>query len=82
MLEDNSDFSITIIGHTDADGAADTNQTLSEQRAKSVKEYLTDNFAIKGSRLQTEGRGATVPVDSNENEEGKQKNRRVEFIKN
>jgi len=81
LLEENQDFDLSIIGHTDSDGAAETNQRLSEERAKSVKEYLTDNYAIKGSRLSTEGRGASVPVASNETEDGKQQNRRVEFIK-
>ena len=81
LLEVNSDFSIKIIGHTDADGAADSNQTLSELRAKSVKEYLTDNYAIKGNRLVPAGKGSSAPVASNDNAEGKRKNRRVEFVK-
>jgi len=81
LLEENTDFNLNIVGHTDADGAAETNQKLSEDRARSVKEYLTNNFAIKGNRLQTEGRGADVPVASNDTEDGKRKNRRVEFIK-
>lgn len=81
LLEDNNDFNIKIIGHTDADGSADANQTLSEVRAKSVKEYLTDNFAIKGNRLIPDGKGSSEPVASNESGEGKRKNRRVEFIK-
>jgi outer membrane protein OmpA-like peptidoglycan-associated protein len=81
LLEEHTDFNLSIVGHTDADGASESNQKLSEDRARSVKEYLTDNYAIKGSRLQTEGRGASVPVDTNDTEEGKQNNRRVEFIK-
>jgi outer membrane protein OmpA-like peptidoglycan-associated protein len=81
LLEENTDFDLTIVGHTDADGRSESNQKLSEDRARSVKEYLTDNFAIKGSRLQTQGRGADMPVASNDTEDGKQKNRRVEFIK-
>jgi len=81
LLETNNDFSIRIVGHTDADGAAEKNQTLSELRAKSVKEYLTDNFAIKGNRLVPEGKGSSAPVASNDSDMGKRKNRRVEFIK-
>ena len=81
LLETNNDFSIRIVGHTDADGAAEKNQTLSELRAKSVKEYLTDNFAIKGNRLVPDGKGSSAPVASNDSDGGKRKNRRVEFIK-
>ena len=81
LLEKNAGFELKIIGHTDGDGTADSNQLLSEERAESVKEYLTDNFLIKGNRFHTEGRGASAPVASNETSEGKQKNRRVAFIK-
>ena len=81
LLQENQNLKIKIIGHTDSDGQADTNQTLSEARAKSVKEYLTDNFPIMGNRLQTMGEGASKPVASNDSEENKRKNRRVQFIK-
>jgi len=81
LLEKNTEFNISIIGHTDADGAVATNQKLSEDRARSVKEYLTDNFAIKGNRLAYKGMGASQPIAPNDTAAGKRKNRRVEFIK-
>jgi outer membrane protein OmpA-like peptidoglycan-associated protein len=81
LLEENTDFNLSIVGHTDADGAAETNQKLSEDRARSVKEYITDNFAVKGNRLEYKGMGSNKPIASNDTEEGKRKNRRVEFIK-
>lgn len=81
VLQENQNLKIKIIGHTDSDGGTTSNQTLSEARAKSVKEYLTDNFPIMGNRLQTMGEGASKPVASNDSADGKRKNRRVQFIK-
>lgn len=67
-----------VRGHTDNQGDDAMNQTLSENRAKSVVDYLTGK-GIDGSRLTSEGFGETMPVDSNDTEEGRQRNRRVEF---
>ena len=69
--------SLLIVGHTDAVGAADYNQTLSERRARSTASYLSSQ-GVSVTRLQTLGRGETEPVASNDNEAGMQKNRRVE----
>ena len=81
VLQKNPKLKINIIGHTDSDGQESTNQLLSEARAKIVKEYLTDNFPIMGNRLSTMGKGASIPVASNVSDDGKRKNRRVQFIK-
>ncbi len=81
VLNENPKLKINIIGHTDSDGQISTNQLLSEMRAKSVKEYITDNYPIMGNRLKTMGEGASKPVASNDSNEGKRKNRRVQFIK-
>jgi len=81
LLQEYQNLKIQIIGHTDSDGDTASNQTLSEARAKSVKEYLTDNFPIMGNRMQTMGEGASKPVASNDSVDGKRKNRRVQFIK-
>ena len=78
MLEGQQDLTVEIIGHTDSQGADDYNQTLSDQRAASVKTYLT-SMGIDGSRMDTTGRGESQPVASNETEEGRQENRRVTF---
>ncbi len=81
FLEDNPDISLEIIGHTDSDGSAATNLELSRQRAEAIKNYLTNNFNIKSSRLKTTGKGESEPVASNKTAKGKAENRRVEFKK-
>lgn len=80
-LVSNSSLKIKIIGHTDSDGNDTDNLKLSQKRAASVKLYLTENFAVAGSRIQTDGKGENNPVATNSTAEGKAKNRRVEFIK-
>jgi OOP family OmpA-OmpF porin len=69
-----------IEGHTDNIGNAEYNQKLSDARAKSVRQYLIKNFGIKASRLTAVGYGLTKPIASNDTEEGRQKNRRVEAV--
>ena len=69
---------IQIAGHTDSDGSESYNQTLSEQRAASVKNYLVDN-GISASRLSTIGFGENLPVVSNGSAANKAMNRRIEF---
>ena len=69
---------VVLEGHTDADGAESYNQTLSEKRAKSVENYLRGkNLNI--ASLSSTGYGETRPVASNETQEGKAQNRRVEI---
>ncbi len=80
-LQSVSDMRIKIIGHTDADGNAEANKTLSEQRAKAVKMMLVEQYDIRFSRIQIEGKGEANPVADNNSAQGKAKNRRVEFIK-
>lgn len=64
-------------GHTDSDGSNALNQTLSENRAAAVKNYLIEN-GIEASRLRSTGFGETKPIDSNKTAKGKANNRRVE----
>jgi outer membrane protein OmpA-like peptidoglycan-associated protein len=71
---------ITVIGHTDSDGGKEFNLNLSKKRAESVKQALVKNFGIDASRLLTDGKGASEPVDKNNTPEGKANNRRVEFV--
>lgn len=75
------DLEVNIIGHTDADGAEETNLSLSEARAGAVKSTLVNEFGIDASLLTTEGRGESEPVADNATPEGKAQNRRVEFVK-
>ncbi|MEI8134817.1 MAG: OmpA family protein [bacterium] len=69
---------IEIKGHTDNVGADEYNMNLSDGRAKSVLSYLVSK-GIKEKRLVAKGYGKTVPVTTNETDEGRQQNRRVEF---
>lgn len=71
----NSNFSIE--GHTDSDGKDAANQTLSENRAAAVKNYLIEN-GIAASRLSSAGFGESKPIDTNKTKAGKANNRRVE----
>ncbi|MCK7588953.1 OmpA family protein [Subsaxibacter sp. CAU 1640] len=80
-LVQNQSLKIKIVGHTDSDGSDADNMELSKKRAAAVKNYITENYAVVGSRIQTEGKGESQPVAQNTSADGKAKNRRVEFIK-
>ena len=80
-LVKNPSLKIKITGHTDNDGADAANLELSKKRAAAVKNYITENYAVAGSRLQTDGKGETQPVAPNITVADKAKNRRVEFFK-
>ncbi|WP_271782843.1 OmpA family protein [Aquimarina algiphila] len=80
-LQSVSDMQIKIIGHTDSDGNAGTNKALSKQRAKAVKMMLVEQYDIRFSRIQIEGKGEANPIADNNSAQGKAKNRRVEFVK-
>jgi outer membrane protein OmpA-like peptidoglycan-associated protein len=70
---------VSIEGHTDNQGSDAYNQKLSDQRAKSVLDYLVGK-GIEAKRLTSKGFGESKPIGNNETEEGKEENRRVEFI--
>lgn len=70
---------IRIEGHSDADGRANYNRELSDRRAKSVLRYLVA-AGVDAGRLDAVGYGEAQPIASNRDEEGKAKNRRVEFV--
>ena len=78
LLESNTKMKIELAGHTDAIGGTQTNLKLSENRVESVKKFLTDN-GIKSNRVKGVGYGGKRPVAKNNTEEGREKNRRVEF---
>lgn len=81
MLKAHPELKLTIEGHTDNVGSAAANQTLSEQRAAAVAQYLETNAQIDPSRLVTKGFGDTRPVAPNTTAEGRAQNRRVELVK-
>jgi OOP family OmpA-OmpF porin len=70
---------IEVEGHASAEGADDYNLKLSDKRAKSVMEYLTKTAGIAKAMLSSRGYGETRPIADNESDEGREKNRRVEF---
>jgi outer membrane protein OmpA-like peptidoglycan-associated protein len=70
---------IEVQGHASAEGSDDYNLKLSDKRANAVMKYLTGKAGIDKAMLQAKGYGETVPIADNESEEGKEKNRRVEF---
>jgi outer membrane protein OmpA-like peptidoglycan-associated protein len=80
-LQNNTTLKIKIIGHTDSDGEVAANLTLSQKRAAAVKLYITENYAVAGNRIQTDGKGESQPVAANNAADAKAKNRRVEFVK-
>jgi OOP family OmpA-OmpF porin len=70
---------IEIAGHTDSDGEDAFNQTLSEKRAQAVADYLV-KAGLPASRFTATGYGSSQPVASNETDEGKAQNRRIDFL--
>lgn len=79
-IKDNS-LQVKVIGHTDNDGSAEVNLSLSKRRAEAVKKTLVTDFNIDSSAIQTDGKGAEQPVGDNKTSTGKAQNRRVEFVK-
>lgn len=69
---------IVIYGYTDSSGADDYNLKLSQQRAEAVKSYLSKKV-FSSARFTTTGMGEADPIESNETDAGRSKNRRVEF---
>ena len=69
-----------VDGHTDNQGADDYNLDLSRRRAAAVVDALATNHGVDGERLESRGIGASEPVETNETEEGRAKNRRVELV--
>lgn len=79
ILQSHPTMKIEICGHTDGHGSIDYNQRLSENRARAVVDYLVSH-GIDVRRLSFKGYGKSRPIDTNTTEEGRAKNRRVEFV--
>lgn len=79
LAEHKASYTIQLIGHTDTDGDLSYNQNLSEQRCKSVKDYLLQK-GFRAQQISFEGKGFSDPVAANSYEKGKAQNRRVEMI--
>ena len=77
ILKEYPNSNFMVEGHTDSDGSNALNQTLSENRAAAVRNYLVEK-GINGDRLKSTGYGETKPISSNKTAKGKAENRRVE----
>ena len=80
LLIENPELKLEIQGHTDNKGEDAYNMTLSQQRAETVRQYLA-LFGIPEGQLTARGYGESQPVATNDTEEGRAKNRRVELVK-
>lgn len=78
MMWDYPQMTIEVYGHTDSIGTPEYNQKLSENRANAVVEYIS-NHGVSPSRVKSFGYGLRYPIDTNSTEEGRFRNRRVEF---
>ena len=77
-LKQNENAKIEVSGHTDSRGAAKANQRLSQRRAASVKKYLTRK-GVARNRMTPRGYGSTQPIADNTTDNGRARNRRIEF---
>ncbi|GHU84143.1 hypothetical protein FACS189415_7730 [Bacteroidia bacterium] len=78
LMQDNPDLKFSVEGHTDSTGKADANQKLSDERSAAVVAKLVE-MDIAKDRLKSAGKGQTSPIADNSTDEGRAKNRRVEF---
>lgn len=79
VLKNNTSWSsLRVIGNTDNIGTKEVNQAMSEKRANAVKNYLVSS-GIAASKITTVGNGQSKPIATNDTEQGRQQNRRVEF---
>jgi len=81
LLQQDAKLKLYVVGHTDNIGGLNYNMKLSQQRADAVVKELVSKYKVDGSRLKALGVGPAAPVTSNDTEEGKAKNRRVELVK-
>ena len=79
LMQDNPDLKFSVEGHTDSTGNAASNQTLSEARSKAIVAKLVE-MGISADRLTSAGKGQNNPIADNGTDEGRAKNRRVEFV--
>lgn len=81
LLQENKGLKLYVVGHTDNVGGIDYNMKLSKARADAVVKELTTKYKISQDRLKAFGFASLAPVASNDTEEGRAKNRRVELVK-
>ncbi len=81
LLQQDAKLKLYVVGHTDNVGTLASNMDLSKRRAAAVVQALTGKYGVAAARLSAQGDGPTDPVASNDTEEGRAKNRRVELVK-
>lgn len=81
LLREDAALRLDIVGHTDAQGGADYNLELSRRRAAAVVDALVRDYTVDAARLRARGAGAAEPLASNDDEAGRQQNRRVELTR-
>jgi OmpA-OmpF porin, OOP family len=81
LLQKDAAVRVYVVGHTDSQGAAARNLTLSQQRAEAVLKVLVGEYKVDASGLSARGVASFAPVASNDTETGRAKNRRVELVK-
>jgi len=79
IMNERPSIRVEIRGHTDNIGADDANMQLSIRRSEAVKSYLVSR-GIAGDRLETKGFGEARPIDTNDTDIGRARNRRIEFV--
>lgn len=72
--------SLVIEGHTDANGSDSANLILSQDRADAIKQYVVSNFAVDPEKISSIGYGESRPVATNETQEGRSRNRRIDVV--
>ena len=80
LLKSKPELKVIVVGHTDNQGGFDHNMDLSKRRAASVQAALVKRFQVDAARLKSAGVGMVAPAASNESDEGRAKNRRVEIV--
>jgi outer membrane protein OmpA-like peptidoglycan-associated protein len=81
LLRAQPNLKLRVVGHTDDQGNAASNMTLSQRRAQRVRDALVQRYGIAAARLTAQGAGSLSPVSSNATEAGRAQNRRVELVK-
>ena len=81
LLAQNPAWNLKVVGHTDMTGSMDANMKLSQARGEAVVQALVTQHGIAASRLKGHGVGPLAPIASNDSDEGRAKNRRVELVK-
>ena len=80
LLQQTPALKILVVGHTDNAGSLASNMDLSKRRADAVVAALTTKYGVASARLVAQGAGPLAPVSSNNTEDGRAKNRRVELV--